>query len=295
MKTKYLLFLILAVSLLVLTACEEEAAKPVAQGLVVEFIPISVMEEGIYSIYDDEEFPLEIILKNQGEEALKAGDVKLTLLGPSKEDFSGIAWEKENTNDIEKVSEFNPEGGEETIEFADKAKYLKEVHNFLDVTWNVDYQYKYKTYLVIDDICFKEDLKDPRVCTVKEPKTFSVSQAPVTITSVKEDTAGKGVIVLTIEVKNAGGGDITLVGEEFDNRFDQFAFEIDNPDKWECSCRGKENLGKIYKNEDSTTIRCKLKQPLEEGELYTTPVKMTFEYLYENLIKETLRIKESAE
>ncbi len=296
--TKYLtLFLILALSLLILTSCKKEAAGPiVTEGLVVEFEPISIQEDGLYTIYDDEEFPLEITLKNKGGEDIKNSDITLELLGPSKGDFSGLSWEIKNEEDLEKISEFNPEGGEETLAFGEKVRYLKEVNNFIDVTWNVNYKYKYKTDLVIDDVCFKEDLKDPRVCTVEEEKTFSVSPAPITITSIREDTAGKGIVALTIELANVGGGDFTLASQDFDTRFNELAFEIDDPSKWDCKgSPGGENRVKIYKGSTTSTIRCKLKTPLAEGEIYTTPVKLTFDYLYQNLIQETLRIKETLE
>lgn len=300
MKREHLA-IFLAISLLFLTACktQEQTVTGKAfiggiEGLQIGFEPLSIKEGGMYTVFDDEEFALELTMKNKGEEMIKKGDITVELVGLAREDFSGIsAWEKKSEKDLEKISEFNPLGGEESLKFADKAKYKGTVKGAIDLTWNVNYKYKYKTYLIMDNVCFKENLQDKRVCEVQEAKTFSVSSAPVTITAVKEDTAGKGLIALLIDVENKGGGDITLAGKEFDKRFDQISFKIDEPNKWECKSGGSENEAKLYKDTNKATIRCKLKAPLKEKELYTKPVKMEFEYVYQNLIKENLRVKES--
>jgi len=303
MKKNYFKYItpFLILSLFLFTACEEETPQQPTgkaymggtEGLIVQFEPISIKDGSVYSVFDDEEFPLEIIVRNKGEEDIESGDLKLTLLGPAKNDFSGITWEKNNQDKLEKISEFNARGGEETITFADNANYQKEVIGAIDFTWNVNYEYKYKTHLLIDDVCFKEDLQDDRVCEVNEDKTFSVSSAPITVTSVKEESAGGGIIRLVLEVQNIGTGDSAVVGEEFNNRFDRIGFTMEDSDKWDCT--PKDNTLRLDKATGIGTLYCKIDEPLAEGEIYSSPVKMTLEYLYQDLIKETLRMKETTE
>lgn len=293
---------ILMVSLLFVFGCDDQGA-PVqtgsvfiggTDGLTAAFEPFGLQEENVYVIYDSEDFPMEIILKNEGEENIPIGKATLRLLGPPTEDFTNIpSWTLSNTADIEKISEFNPEGGEEIIVFTptDYALYNKDVVGFTDVNWNLEYIYDYKTHLVINDVCFKGDITDDKVCEIKEPKQFSVSGAPITVTSVEQDTGGKGIMLLKINVQNAGTGDSTIPEKEFDTRFSQIAFSIDEADKWECKSGGRVGEARLVDN--MAQIICRLNTPLGEDELYTKSVTFTLDYLYKELVQEKLRIKES--
>ncbi len=264
-------------------------------GLVATFEPISIKEDGVYTIFDSEDFPLDIILKNKGEETLNPGKVTMKLIGPAPQDFEGIAsWVIQNKENIEKISEFNPEGGEEVIGFtgSSRAKYKNKVTGFTDINWNLEYTYDYKTYLIIDDVCFKGDITDDKVCDVKGIKTFSISGAPITVTSINEESGGKGIVVLRIIVKNAGTGDSSITGKDFDTRFNQIGFTVDEPDKWECKSGGRANEARLA--EDGTAeIQCRLKTALKEEDLFLRSVRLTLDYSYRELIQEKLRIKES--
>ena len=41
-------------------------------------------------------------------------------------------------------------------------------------------------------------------------------------------------------------------------------------------------------------IVCKLKEPLQENDLFTKQLTLTLDYTYRDLVQETLRIRESA-
>jgi hypothetical protein len=294
---------ILIMSLFIITACTTEKTAPTTggafiggtAGITAAFEPLSIEQDGVFTIFDTEEFSLDVLLKNKGEETVKPDKVTLRLLGPAQTDFQNIqSWELKNSQEIEKVSEFNPEGGEEIVSFSPEAnaKYTGLVTGLVDITWNLEYVYEYKTHLIVDEVCFKGDLTDKKVCKVKEPKTFSVSGAPITITSVEEDSAGRGVVLLKIQVQDSGIGDSTVAGKDFDHRFDQVAYTVDEPEKWECKSGGRENEARL--TEGKATIICRLKTPLSEDDLYVRNVRITFDYLYKELIQEKLRIKESA-
>lgn len=297
------LLLILTFALL-LTGCDEGEEKPEKggafvggkEGIVASFEPLSAKDPdtGIYTIFDTEDFSLDITLKNKGEEDVPPEGATLRLLGPPSQNFENVPnWILNNQQTIEKVSEFNPPGGEEIVTFSPEAnaKYTGKVTGFTDINWNLEYWYKYKTHLIIDDVCFKGNLNDPKVCIVKEAKVFSVSGAPITITKVEEDVAGKGLILLRIEVENKGVGDATIVGQDFDYRFSQVAYNIETPEKWECKSGGRQNEARLV--EGKAQIICRSLGELGEDELYTTSVRLTLDYLYKDIIKEKLRIKES--
>ncbi|MBI2573244.1 hypothetical protein HYV86_05265 [Candidatus Woesearchaeota archaeon] len=263
-----------------------------SQGVLAHFEPFGVEESGIQSIFDSEAFPIEVTVNNKGEYKIQPADIDVELLGPSTEEFQGIASRTlANQDELEEISDLSPEGGEETIAFASDARFNGEVTNYLDRDWFANLEYNYKTYLVIPEVCLKEDLTDDRVCNVNEKKSFFVSGSPITVESVEQDTAGKGVMALKIKIKNTGTGDVTKVGSEFDETREELAFSIDDAD-WECKSAGKVNEARLYNGQ--AELLCKLKNPLDADELSTKQVRLTFDFRYRELVKQSLRIKESA-
>lgn len=293
-----ILIIILVAGLFIITGCgggEEKVTTTGAfiggtQGIVTNFEAFGVEEGNVDTIFDTETFPLEVTLKNKGEYKLKPGDITVKLLGPSQDEFKGVSsWELKNKGEIDIISELLPTGGEETLTFATDAQYTQDVTGLSDREWFANIDYNYQTYLIIPEVCLKEDLNDKRVCEVKESKDFSVSGAPITVKSVEEDTAGKGIIALKIKVNNAKNGKVTKLGEEFGIR-DTFSLSIDDS-VWECKSGGKVDEVRLIDNE--AEIVCKLKNALSEGSLSTKQIKITFDYKYRDIIQKKLRIKES--
>jgi hypothetical protein len=299
MKKMIMVLLVLA-SVFLLVSCGEQQQQTQTkgafiggtQGVVGDFSDFGVLESGVSSVFDSETFPVEIVIKNKGEYDIQSGDVNVKLIGLSKDEFSGIpAWEMKNSGVVDKVTELLPEGGEETVTFATDAQYVKPVSGVLDRTWFASLEYKYQTYLVIPEVCLKEDLTDKRICEVSEMKSFSVSGAPITVSSVKEQTAGKGLLALHITVRNVGGGKVAKPSDSFGLQ-EKIAYSIDDED-WVCISSGKTNEAKLSNGE--TTILCKLKQALEADTLATKQVRLTFDYQYQSQIQKDINIKESIE
>lgn len=295
---KIILFSVLAVALLLLTACEEKEAPGTltkvfiggTQGLSLEFEPFGVAENNVYAIFDTESFPIEVTLRNKGEYELKVGDAEVTLMGPSQQEFSGIPnWALKNQGVIDKTSDLLVTGGEETVSFSSDVKHTGTVIGSQERTWFASVDYNYETYLVVPEVCLKEDLTDKRVCEVNEKKQFHVSGAPVTIKSVEESTAGKGIMALKIKVSDAGNGKVTKQGQDFGTR-EELTLVIDDAD-WECKSGGKVGEAKLINGE--ADVLCKLKTPLAADVLATKQVKLTLSYKYRDLIQEKLLIKES--
>jgi len=294
MKSKIILSILL-ISLF-LVGCESGDKKTSVagafqggtQGIIAEFEIFGVEEEGMYTIFDTEDFPIELTLRNKGEHELQTGDVTIKLMGPSPDEFSGIAnWELQNTGTIGDVTE----NGEETITFASEASFNGEVTGLLDRNWFANIDYNYKTRLIIPEVCLKGDITDKSVCEIKEAKTFFVSGAPITVKSVEEDSAGKGIVMLKIIVSNVAGGKVTKLGEEFKATRDTLSFSIDDS-AWECKSSGKINEARLI--DGNAEIRCKLKEALNKDTVSTKKVELEFDYIYRDTIQESLRIKESA-
>ena len=298
--TQFAIVLLLITTLVVL-GCSSDDSLEIAeggflggtQGIVADFEPFGVEEEGKLTIFNTEAFPIEVTVQNKGEYDTQAGDVVVSLLGPSPEEFSGIASSSlPNAEILDPISELVPEGGEETITFASDATYEGSVSGFVDRTWFGNIEYRYQTYTIVSEVCLKEDLSDSRICDVNGAKTFFVSGAPITVTKVEEDTAGKGIMAVKFTVSNVGGGDVTVPGQEFSATTDKLAFSLDDPE-WECKSAGKVNEARL--RDGKADIVCKLKEALQEDALSTKQVKLTLQYKYRDIIQEKIRIKESAE
>ncbi len=305
MNKKYI-FAIFAVSLLVLiTGCEEEAEVVLpelfiggSQGLVAEFEEIGFIEEGEYTAYENDPIPIAILFRNKGEEAVEVGNLIVELKGILIADFSGIvSGVVTNSERIEEISEFNPEGGEIIVDFTPigGANYLQEVTGtHYTINPYIEYKYKYKTKALVPEVCFKEDLRDERLCNVRESKDVFSSGSPIQVISVEEETAGAGKIVLTFEVDNVGGGEVTIPGAEINPSYGQIRYQLEPLSEranWQCTAAGRTNEARLMGGR--TTIRCRLINPLPEDALYTKAIGLTINYDYRDVIQQSLRIKKA--
>jgi hypothetical protein len=300
---KNYLVIILLTTMVLLVGCtaEETQTGPSpyiggSNGVLAEFEPMGIEENGMYTIFEDESFPIQVVLKNKGEHDLAAGDVRIVIHGIPLSDFTGISsGELTNTKKIERISELNEEGGEEVINFGQDVKYMPEVPgSFYDISVFASYTYSYKTYASVPDVCFKENLRDERVCDVESSKKVYSSGAPIQVKSVVEKPAGAGLISLEFEIENVGGGKSTLPGQEFSTQYNQLAYAIEpstEKDKWTCAAAGRENEARLI--DGKATIRCRLKDSLEKDALYTKAIGLTLSYDYRDIIQETVRIKKT--
>ena len=273
-----------------------------SQGIESNFEEMGIVENGIATIWWDqdagrsESFPLQVTVKNRGEADVAAGDLMVTLKGLLLTDFSGWAPGAEdgilvNQNVVEKVSDVNPDGGEETVNFGDDLVYtILITGSFYDVNFFGEVVYQYKTFVAVPKTCFNGDPSNTEICKVDEVKDVFSSGAPIQVKRAEERPAGKGIIVLEFQVENVGGGHSTKPNQDFDTRFDQLAYTVDN-DQFSCASGGREGEAKLV--DDKATIICKLKPDfrIPEDTVYTKQVSLTLLYKYKDIIHEQLRIK----
>ena len=301
MKFQNILIISLLLGVFLLTACSPSTDTNLkkgafiggTQGVLAEFEAFGPEEEGVYTIFETESFPIEVRLSNKGEYDLQLGDVTVNLEGLSQNEFGGIpALSLNNVGIIDKVSELAPTGGEETISFSENVEYTADVIGFIDRKIFANLDYKYQTLAIVPEVCLKQDLTDNRICDVAEAKSFSVSGAPITVTSVEEESAGRGIVALRFKIKNVGGGKVTVVGEDFSATADKIGFSLDDP-AWECKAAGRVNEARLRDGE--TEVVCRLTEALSDKFLEVKQVKLTVDYKYRDLIQETVRIRESSE
>ena len=133
---KYLLLSLVLMSLLFVSCTGNRMEAGVAtpfyggsEGLIAEFEDVgSLMSQSGYpEIWEDQGIPIQVRIYNRGEFTLPSNSVQFTIKGIKiPEDFQGAEAMKTNTNEIEKVSEYLTEGGDELVDFGE-AYYVKGV------------------------------------------------------------------------------------------------------------------------------------------------------------------------
>ena len=289
-----------------------------SQGIVASFEQMGIIEDGVNTVWEGETFPVEITIKNKGEQdilmSVAAGsstpiadpNLRIGLKGVDTSIVTNLVTPKVNALDLSGLDEFNKLGGEETIKFY-TGTTLPTVGSidtpYLDIDFYANIDYDYTTYAAVPKVCFKEDERDETICDLSGTKTLHTSGAPVKIASVRQDPAGSNIIALTFELENVGGGKTTLPGSatEFDSRYDQvqFTFSEDpvpasNPDAtkvyWTCRAGGSTTAARLV--DGKATIRCTSTE-LPPNTLYTKQTVLTLDYKYRTVIHQTVRVKES--
>lgn len=207
MKIHQILVFVLAFSLLAFgqAGCQfggGEKTESGTQGITIEKIlgaPPSQASKG-------EEFQIMLALENKGSYDVQPGEAELFLEGlePSLFSLTSSDLEKENTIELKKAIRTEEiSGGRERIVFTDKAKYVGQ---------NVDFDqpikyvscYNYETE-VQTNICFA--LEGGVVCSLEGDKinAASIGDAPIQITSIKEQRSGQNILV-SFKIENKGKG-----------------------------------------------------------------------------------------
>jgi hypothetical protein len=306
MRTTYVIGIILILVFSLGATCQSRNAPTTVvspffggiEGLTAEFQIIgTVSDTGVKNeVWEDEAFPVEVRLNNKGESTIDAHTVELEIKGISPQDFNGIDFVKDNPNEIEKTSQFMPDGGEDYVTFGN-AKLLNLVGTLYDANIFIYFTYPYETFINVPRVCYKTDLKDNTVCNVDEIKQAFASGGPISVGIVRERFIGKGKIMLEIPIRNVQKGRTkAYTNDPFQPNFDELAFQIDDPD-WECTSRGNANVARITHPEGSpeneeTVIRC-INDNLEEGALFTKAVTLDLKYYYKDWITQTVRIREN--
>jgi len=303
---RYILAIILAFMLTTAASCTSNQAEQSVEapfnggihGLVAEFEEIGTVSDTgpANEVWEDEDFPMEINVKNKGEFTVGAHDAEFEIKGISSNDFTGIDFTTDNDEEIDKVSEFQPDGGEIWVDFGD-AHYTNLVGTHYDANIFVYFTYPYETYVNIPKVCYKENIRDTTVCDVDSSKQAFASGGPLQVGSVTERYIGKGKILLEIPVRNVGKGRIkAYANDEFKPNYDEFSFTMEDPD-WECTARGNSNVARITHpsgqpgNED-IIIRC-TNDNLEEGALFTRAITLSLQYYYQDWIEQRVRVREN--
>jgi len=271
-----------------------------SEGLIAEFEDVGslVSQSGYPEVWEDQGIPILVRVYNRGEYTIGAGNIEFFIKGIKiPEDFQGAEAVKTNSDEIEKVSEYLPEGGDIMVDFGE-AYYVKGVKGtFYDANIFIEYTYPYEQAVIVPKVCFKGDPYDETICEVEGGKQAFISGGPIQIGTVVQRPAGKGRISLEIPVRNVGGGKAKAgTGyDEFSPLYDELIMEV--PDGWECTAKGTGDTVRVTRNGE-TVIRCKYGfygAPIPETDVYTSTFDLNLYYVYQDFVSQTVRVRENPE
>jgi hypothetical protein len=297
MKIKGLIIISIFV-MMMLYGCGENTTEPNAGtfiggtfGIEARFEQMGTVETGIEQVWVQESFPVELTVRNVGEQKIDANQLKINILGIDTTYYNMDHTEMHNVYELEPKTELNPLGGEETISFG-TAVVQQMTGLFIEANFNARIEYPYKTYIAVPRTCFKEDLRDSSLCQTVGEKSASSSAAPIVVTKVTQESGGSKRIALRFEIENKGGGRSAAADEVFSERFDTLNFALtegsSNEITFECTSMGNSDVARLTAGKG--TIICKSSE-LPEDTLYMKQVTLELSYDYRQSIQKSLRVR----
>lgn len=309
MTFKKIMIAMIILSIAILTGCtggnkEVTITDPYmggSQGLVASFETMGVTTDGTTpSIFDDESFTVVINLKNKGEYEVPANTMRTVIKGISQADYTGLTFQKSNSEAIEKISSANVQGGEIIINHGAGKLATGRIQdrNVLTASIYADVIYPYQTFVAVPKVCMKDTSSKVRddICDVENAalQVFS-SGAPIRAVGAKETRSGKGLVSVEFTVENVGGGESKDIAKaDFDYRYNEIAFTVkessSNANNWDCKSSGREGIGR-FGDDNKLLILCKLKNPIPPNQVYQEQLDLTLKYDYKSIINSDLVIK----
>ena len=286
------------------------------EGMVLEFLEGSPPSE----IYIDkegspQEFQIVFEMRNRGPTNVDFGFLSLE---GGEADIDILDWkirEKKNMirRDLRKAyfvlegkSQFNPEGGFDTISISARTKRVYDpITKTPDIRVKTCYGYKTK---LSDDICIDTDPYDLRKtekpCTSQGSYSFSSQGAPVAVTAIEQENlftidsirpsfkiyinnVGDGDIINKEYVEGQCMGEVKEVGREIKPKISvsKLTFSKFNKDNFDCDT---ERFNLV----DHNYITCTLKDGMisKDEPTYSTTLTIELEYGYYETISKSMQI-----
>lgn len=306
------LFTSLIVLLIVLSGCQlvkkQATNEPLGafisgtSGLSVSFLENAPPD----SVYDnnEDEFDIDLILKNEGEYDIPSNKVIASLSGIRAEDFNIANLNRVLSTSIDgKTIRAKTEikGGEEELIF-ESAKYKHDLKADFAADVIVHTCYNYMTN-AITSVCLKKDLLERGISDTCESENsalnFDVSSAPVQISNVAQVPRGKSQLKLTFDISNDGKGEVyapnaftnTCYGKE--NLRDQLELTVDSPAgrlPIKCKTIGDTSKGIIKLIDGKRSIECNIDTTSLQEISFETPVLIDLNYFYRDYISKKITV-----
>lgn len=203
--------------------------------------------------------------------------------------------------DIEHVTNFNPQGGYETVEFENTIYNWPPGTDSYRPVFRASACYRYETIanpvICVDPHPFSS-MEEDKPCRVRNSYDFTGQGAPIAITKVEQEGT-EDYLYLNIEIRNTQLRGVVYDEDKYDpypetesscpfsleyrdiNRVDYdapyFAGTGTKPELIECKPNSPVRL-----EDNEATIYCKFAMPAATDEIYQTPVNIRLHYGYLN-------------
>lgn len=115
----------------------------------------------------------------------------------------------------------------------DNLAYMPNVFESFAITMRAEVCYDYETYATVK-LCMKKDIleawEDASICTLKGPKPFGTSGAPIQITFVEENPVNADTVQLNFMIEHVGNGVFFSRNDDSSGLFEVCAFDDMNPE-----------------------------------------------------------------
>jgi hypothetical protein len=252
-------------------------------------------------LYDTTSLNILLELENKGASDLSGSNCRLYLSGYDEKIIRGIDKDKICSTSLEGKSILNPEGGFNTQQFStdiiDLPDYLDKLPQKILVTACYKYQTKASPVVCIDPHLYEIGPIE-RACTVQDVTLGGGQGAPVAVTGVDVEMAGKDRVSFNIKVSDVGGGTPLYRGA---NVFTSCPYDIDPNDynviNYDVDMTGGQRVRCAPEIEGDQRVRlvngrgtifCTFR--ISGDSAYSTPLRVELDYNYMDSVSKDIEI-----
>ncbi len=230
-----------------------------------------------------ESIPLNVIVKNNGEHNLEAGEAKVKIEGILPTSFGLSDQYKSTSAPIKGIDKLVTDGQEQIIELGN-AQYKDKILGEQDVTFFAKLCYPYQTNAQIR-VCMGQKISDI-TCSISGEKIAAgtVSAAPIQITSITQEPKGTNRVLFKINMENKGVGEVYAsdqVCETIATSSDKNTVNVEiTPADVKCTFLDQgTNIGKIKLSQGKKILICE-RPSLKTDSNYEELLNIKLKYKY---------------
>ncbi len=273
-----------------------------SQGIVINFLPNYPRAQ----LFDDETMDIILEVRNKGSSNVGFAGDSIYLSGFDPGIVTGISQYGATIPQMEGVTQYNAEGGYDTLEFKAELYPLKMKNiDSYPMTLLATLCYGYKT-LASNNVCIDPDpfsaTTQKKVCTPSSV-SFGTQGAPVAVGTVEVEPSPR-VTRFKIHVSNVGAGTVFKPGSDYLAKCSPYhssGLEFNEIDRVRLSkvevsgqvitpsCKPVDSDGSIRLINGQATVFCEL-GGIGTGPSYSTPMTVELDYGYRSTISKAVQI-----
>lgn len=260
------------------------------EGVVVSFLTTD------FSFYDQQYLQLQLKLENKGAYDHPLGKIVLSGYDPTIVEISSEPLEI--PSDFSGKNQYSPEGSQYFVQVPEDAPVSLPLGNTYTATLQASSCYTYQT-IATPNVCLLYNSKDTNICQ-QDPISLSSQGGPVAVTQVQQNYQ-QDQTRFTVTIQHLGTGKVLNAydTDAYDacpfsltkNHLNHVGVNMEINGLGEPTC--VPSNGYVTLNQDGTgVIICTF--TLREQRTYVTPLKITLDYGYFDVVQQDMTIYESS-